>query len=174
MDNYLLLPHSQELAVVSTLLGFANTFFLGKDFVFLESTKKKDLLAETQKAKGKKIVFRPATEEMLRFALEKANVDIILGVEFIHSKDSLHYLRGGLDDILCRIAVREGKTIGFSFSDILRSDKKDKLLSRIAFNIVLCEKFGVKTVFSTFASTEKELRSSLDLDAVWRALHRLR
>ncbi|MEW5897114.1 MAG: RNase P subunit p30 family protein [Nanoarchaeota archaeon] len=173
-DNFLFMPKSSELQLLSRKLGFSRTLFLG-DFTCVEEKDKKNLLKEISriKQKGALVIYRASGEEALRFVLEKTSADIILGMENIHSKDSLHYIRGGLDQILCTAAAVNDKTIGFSFSEILNSAERAKLLSRIMFNIRLCRKYKVKMLFSTFAASEKEMRSAKDLEAFWRVLNGL-
>ena len=96
-------------------------------------------------------MFRAESEELFRFALEKTTIDIVFGQELINPKDSLHFPRGGLDQITCKIAKEKEKTIAFSFSDILGSGNKGRLLGRIRFNLQLCRKYKVKMLFSNFS-----------------------
>ncbi len=168
MENYLFLPRNAAYEEVSSNLGFTKTFFQ-EDFLFIEEQSPKHLLQKLSKCQ-KKVIFRPATEEMIRFAIEKTPISIILGAEKIYAKDSLHYPRSGLDHILCTLAAERGKIIAFSFSDILNAVNREKLLYRMIFNIKLCRKYKVKTLFSTFAKTKEEMRSAKDLEAFWRVL----
>ncbi len=172
MDNYLLMKKSPELVVFSNSLGFEKTFFLGEQFILLESKSKKELLKKTLEAKqkGLLVVYRVQDEELLRFALEKTPVDVILGIENIHAKDSMHYVRGGLDQILCKIAAEQGKLIGFSFAELLNSARPANWLRRVKANVKLCQKYKVKLLFSTFAAAKMELRSRKDLEAFSRIL----
>ncbi len=167
MDNYLLLKENEELNELSTKLGFSKTYFL-KDLELLNPKSKKELLKQTKSTKT--TVFIPQTEEMLRFALEKSSVDIIMGTEMINAKDSVHFVRGGLDQITCRIAKDKGKIIAFSFGDILRSKDRARLLARMMFNIKLCKKYGVKVIFSNFSLKKEEMRSAKDLRAFFNVL----
>ena len=159
MENYLLIKKSEELEK----FGFTRTYFL-EDFVIIEAETNKDLLKKIREAKGKKTVFRAKSEDMLRFALEKTNVDVVLGAETINPKDSVHFVRGGLDQITCKIAAEKGKFIGFSFSDILNSKNKGKLLARMKLNLKLCKKYKVGVIFSNFSKFKEEIRSAKDLE----------
>jgi len=170
MDNYLFLPKRKEYEELSADLGFTKTFFPPGDFVFLEESSKNKLLEKLRKIHKKIIVYRPATDDLLRFALEKTTVDIFLGVEHLHPKDSVHYLRSGLDQILCTIAAERGKTIAFSFSELLNSPERAKLLARMMFNIKLCQKYKIKMLFSTFTQNKEEMRSAKDLEIFWQTL----
>ena len=105
--NIILIKESKELLKLSAQLGFTKNMFVDKDFVIVSGRTKKELLKNISKVKGKKklLFYKPQTEEMLRFALEKTLVDIVFGFEMINPKDSVHYLRGALDQVVCRIAA---------------------------------------------------------------------
>lgn len=174
MENFVLMKKDAEQEEFSHQLGWEKTLFADTDFVYLATANKKELLQQAQRAKQKKllVVYEAPSEDMLRFALEKTAVDIVVGGEKINPKDSLHYVRGGLDQILCTIAANQGKTIAFSFRDILYAEDRPKLLARMMANIRLCRKYKVKTVFSTFAREKGELRARKDLEAWWRLLNK--
>ena len=174
MENFILTIKTKELEEKSGELGFSKTLFFGTDFVVLEGTNKKEILVGIQKAKGKKqqVVYLAKDEETLRFVVEKTGADIVLGVERIHPKDSVHYLRSGLDQVLCSLAAKRDIAFGFSFVEILNSMHRPKLLGRMMANIQLCKKYNVRMVFSTFASDPWELRSAADLNALWRVLEK--
>lgn len=172
MDNFVLVKKNSEIAELSAQLGFSRTLFLDGEFIFITDGRTRDLLNQIALAQKNKLITisRPSTEEKLRFMLEKTKVNIILGVEQIHAKDSVHFLRSGLDPVLCAIAAQQGKTIAFSFHDIITSSNQTQLLARMRLNILLCRKYGVKMLWSTFAHDRWELRSVRDLEVFWRVL----
>src|SRR3989338_251751 len=139
MENFLLTKRSTEVTTLSLQLGYTKTLFNGEDFEVLTASNSKDLISQVQAGhKQKRFVFYKApSEELLRFALEKSEVDGVLGVEEIHLKDSLHYVRGGLDPVLCRFAAARGRKVVFSFNSILNIPEKAKLLARMRCNISL-------------------------------------
>lgn len=173
MDNYILLKWTSELEELSKALGFTKTYFMERDLI-LVSGSKKEILQKSQQAKQKKLLVAYEAEfneeEKLRFVLEKTSVDLVFGVEKVHSKDSLHFLRGGLDQVLCTIAAERGKMIGFSFAEILNSQKRALLMGRMMLNFKLCRKYKLKTVFSNFSREKMELRSAQDLGAFEQVL----
>lgn len=175
MDNFFFLKKSPEIEALSKSLGFARTYFQD-DVLFYAGGTKKELLQRVQAAHQKRllIVYHPLTEEMLRFALERTAVDIILGVESIHPKDSLHFLRGGLDQVLCAIAAKNKKIIAFSVQEILNSKNKPQLLGRMALNLALCKKYKVKTIFSNFSAAAHSLWSANDIITFRQALEKQR
>jgi RNase P/RNase MRP subunit p30 len=137
------------------------------DFIVISGNSKKDLLKKINKAKGN-VAVRVSDEEQIRFVLEKTSVLVVLGSELVNLKDSVHFVRGGLDQITCKIAAAKGKTIGFSFNDILNTKNRGVLLARMRLNIKLCKKYGVKIIFGNFSEHSK--RSPQDLTAFWRML----
>ena len=174
MDNFLLLENSKELEQLSKSLGFTKTLFVKDDFVFISGKNTTLLLQEAKEAKrrGKVVVCKPTSEETLRFVLEKTSADIILGMEQIHASDSFHYLRGGLDQILCAIAKENNKTFAFSFSELLTSTKKSQLIARMGLNISLCRKYKIPMIFSNFSSEREAMRAAKDLEVFWRILNK--
>lgn len=172
MDDYVFMKKSVEIEKLALELGFTKVYFLDSDFVILKGKTQKELLKEIEKARNKKMrtVYRADSEEILRFMLERSKVDIVYGMESINPKDSLHYVRGGLDQVLCKLAVERGKTLAFSFTEILNSPHKGKLLARIIFNIKLCKKYKVPIILCSFASSKEEMRSAKDLQALGRIL----
>ena len=165
MNNYLLLKKSLELQKLSKELGFTKTFFLDSELVVVKGNTKKELLQEINKVKKKNLmtIYKPNSEEMLRFALERTKVDLIYGMENVNPKDSVHFVRGGLDQITCKIARDNGKKIGFSFSEILNGKDRGKLLARMRLNLKLCKKYNVDIIFGNFSNGNMELRSVKDL-----------
>ncbi len=173
MDNYLLMPYSEEAEKLSRKLGFSQALFLDGQLELVEGNNPKKLLSAIAKAKSaKKItVYRAHDEHSLRFVLEKTPADIIFGIELMHQKDSVHYPRSGLNQVLCKIAAARGKIIAFSVSDLLRADdNRPQLLRRMGFNIMLCRKYKVQFMMNNFSRELWEMRSAHDLKVVERVL----
>lgn len=98
-----------------------------------------------------------------RGVLESKHVDILLDPYVYIRKDSLHHRNCGLNHIICKIAKRNDKIIGLSFSEILRSGKKEMILERVRQVIKLCRKYKIRMVFSSFAENKFERRCAKDL-----------
>ena len=122
------------------------------NYVIIKEQNKKKLMNEIKKNRKLFTIFIPSTEPLLRFALEKTNVDAVMGMEKIHPKEHTHYVRSGLDQVLCKIAAAKGKTIVFDFNEISESKNLGKLLARIRLNIKLCKKYKVKMLFTDLAN----------------------
>lgn len=177
VDNYLLLRKSREAEELSKELGFDRTYFLDDDFILLEENEgngfsKKVLLRKisSAKKKGKQVLVRVSREDILRFVLEKTAADMVLGAEGIHPHDSVHFLRSGLDQVLCKIAHDRRKIIAFSFSVILQAGNRGKLLARMKANVKLCRKYNVKILLSNFSRDLAEMRSVRELRAWGKVL----
>ncbi|MEK6937678.1 MAG: hypothetical protein AABX04_01400 [Nanoarchaeota archaeon] len=171
MENYLLLNHILELEELSKSLGFSKTLFLGQDIMIVKGNPREILngCKEAQRQKQVTIYFAE-NEERLRFVLEKTSVNLVLGMEKIFHKDSPHYPKSGMDQILAKLAVATGKTMGFSFSELLNVKDKGKLMHRISFNLGLCKKYKVNFIFGNFSLRPEEMRSAADLEAIRRVL----
>lgn len=172
MINIILTTPNPQIEQLSTQLGFDKTLFLERDLISLEGDNKKEILQAIDRAHGKKlkVIYTATSEDMLRFIIEKTHVDIVMGMERIYEKDSLHFVRGGLDQILCTFAKDKNKTIGFSFTDMLHATNHPQLLRRIMFNMSLCRKYKVPILFSNFSTDLSEMRSAKDLAALERVL----
>ena len=161
----MLMKRSKAVEDLCKSLGWSRTLFL-EDFCFFESKERKDIVKFAQKGAS---LFRPSSEVDLRFALERSKVRAVVGVEALNVKDAMHHVRGGLDQVTCKLAVRKDVTICVSFADLLEGERA-KMLARIAFNIELCKKYNVKLLFSTFAKDVNGLRRPKDLLCLWQLL----
>jgi RNase P/RNase MRP subunit p30 len=166
------MKENKELLELSKELGFSKTLFLGKDFVLIKGKDKRKVLKEIKegKRKGLMVIVRPESEEILRFVLEKTEADMVFGQELINPEDSVHFRRGGLDQITCKIAFNKNKMIGFSFRDILEAKDRSKLLGRMLLNVKLCKKYKVKMFLGNFSEDRWEMRGKHDLKAFERIL----
>ncbi|MBI2151454.1 hypothetical protein HYU21_01865 [Candidatus Woesearchaeota archaeon] len=173
MDDLLLISKSEELQEFSSSLGFSKVFFV-EDILLLEE-KNNDLLAKKirgGKNKKKIVICRPTSEEQLRFLFEKCTPDVVWGMERIHHSDSLHHLRGGLNQVLGPLAAKSNAVVAFSFSEVLNCNTRGSLLGRMRFNLKLCRKYKIKTLFCNLSNSKEEIRSKNDLEAWKRVLEK--
>jgi len=162
----MLMKESNSAEELSKKLGFSETWFLEREFVLVEGMNKKEIVKKIEegKKKGLKAVVRAASEEILRWVLEKTAADMVYGAELINKKDSVHFCRGGLDQVLCKIAAARGKIIGFSLQGLF-DDASGKILGRMIFNMRLCEKYNVQTFIGNFSTEKREMRAAKELEA---------
>ena len=172
MEDYVFMKRSAEIEKLAAELGFTEVNFLDSEFVILKSKTATEFLKEIGQAKNKKLktIFKADSEEMLRFVLERTSIDIVYGMETIHPKDSTHFVRGGLDQVLCTIAAEKNKILAISFADILNSQDRKKFLARIKFNVKLCKKYKVQIMLCSFAESGEGMRSAKDFQAFGRIL----
>ena len=128
--------------------------------------KVKDLRDRVSKSKSPVIVLG-GDEKVNRLALENKKVDILLSPELDEKKDSFHYKRSGLNQVLCKLAKKNDVAIGFDFCLILRTKgvERAKFLGRMVQNVVFCRKYKVKVVVGCFSDGEFEKRSKSTLKA---------
>ena len=111
--------------------------------------------------------------EQLTGLVQRRDVDILLGAEYIALTDNLHFRHAGFTDVLLRKAREKNIAIGFSFSDFLRCKddyERARIFGRMQQNVRLCRKCGVNVVVASFARTKWEMRGALDLLAFARVL----
>jgi len=102
-----------------------------------------------------------------RWVLEKSKVDILFGLETAQKKDFMHHRASGLNQVLCKIAAKKGKTIGFDFSAVLNSKGmlRAQIIGRMMQNARFCRKYKVKVLLVSFARKPYEMRASKDIEA---------
>ncbi len=122
---------------------------------------------EIQKAKKYADIVLVKSSGNDRWVLEKSQADILFGLEEVQKKDFMHHRASGLNQVLCRIASKKGKTIAFPFSTVLNAKGmlRAQLIGKMMQNIRFCRKFKVKTVLASFAKTPYEMRASPELIA---------
>lgn len=103
------------------------------------------------------------SEEKNRKAVEDKSIDILLSPEKYAQNDKLASRNSGLNQVLCKLANANKIAIGFSFSDLLNTKERSKVIGRWAQNIRLCRKYKVKMVLASFANNKWEMRSPKDL-----------
>lgn len=174
MENYLLLNYTAELEQLSKGLGFDKSLFFGRDLLIVKGNPR-EILQSCKEAQRQKLltIYFAENEERLRFVLGKTSVNIVLGMEKIFHKDSLHYPKSGTDQVLAKLAASTGKILGFSCSELLKAKDKSKLMRRMAFNLKLCQKYKIKFIVGNFSLLAEEMRSASDLEALGRVLKQI-
>ena len=65
-----------------------------------------------------KIVY-PKNEGEIRKYSEMKNVNLLMNPHLINVKDSVHFRRGGLNQVVCKFLSENNILIGFSLGDVL-------------------------------------------------------
>lgn len=111
------------------------------------------------KGKKKPVFLESSSYKELRQAVEKKIVDGIIHSEFYPKKDSVHYRRSGIDDILARFMGKNKVKYVIDVKTILNSSDLEVSLGRVIQNIMLCEKYKVEIAVVN-AEFDKEVITS--------------
>lgn len=116
----------------------------------------KNLRKEIDKASSPVIVLG-GDEKINRLALENRKVDILLSPELNNQKDSFHYRKSGLNQVLCKLAYKNKVSIGFDFCLLLKTKglERAKFLGRMMQNARFCKKYKVKMVVGCFGAEKR-------------------
>ena len=112
---------------------------------------------------NKILAVKSSNDEVSRSALENKNIDILLSSELSNQKDFIHFRNSGLNQVLCKIAKKNNVALGFSFSDLINSEKKELILGRMIQNVSLCKKYKVRMVLGSFANKDIEIKNRSEL-----------
>ena len=110
------------------------------------------------KADGKIVMVQAQEDDFNRKMFESSDVDVVVGLEMHDRNDYLKQRDSGLNEILCRLAKKNGIEIGIELKKIVKLSPKDKaiVLSRIMQNIRLCRRVGVRVVIMDSESFGKQ------------------
>lgn len=113
----------------------------------------------------KEIIVLGMNDEINRACLEHKKTTALLSPEYDRKKDFINYRNSGLNQVLCKIARDNKKTIIESFSSILDADKKNKaiILGRMLQNARLCKKYKVNFMFSNIIDNLDKLISGYEI-----------
>ena len=100
--------------------------------------------------------------------LIKQNVNVLFDIEEL--SDSMHQRKSGLNHVICNLMSDKGVCYGISISSILKSNQRANLLGSIIQNIMLCNKYKVKIVCGSFASSPLDMHSPGDIESFLRIL----
>lgn len=93
----------------------------------------------------------------------RKGLDFIYGLEVISQKDTFHQRASGLNQVYCKLAVRNKIAVAFNLRDIFYAKDKYVVLGRVMQNIRLCRKYKVKMMIISLAEDEYGMRNPMDL-----------
>ncbi len=152
----LVFGQEDDFVVLAQVLGFKKVF--GVESI--------NLLKSPNQSNSQKLNLYSGSQ--LRKVVKK--VDLFFELEASQKADFLHQRRGNLNQVICQEMVEHDVAYGLSFSLVLNSQNKDKVLGRMKQNIKLCRKYEVPLVVASFARSPFELRAPNDLLAFFKAL----
>ena len=121
MFEVLLTKGTKKLESVAKKAGFNKVFFIDqKDIVLIKTNDKEELRKEISRANSKQkiIIILGSTDEINRIALEDKRVSMLLSPESDKTKDFMKYRNSGLNQVLCKLAVKNNSFIGISFDSV--------------------------------------------------------
>jgi len=126
----------------------------------------------SQSKKYDLIISEIPKDKEARAQVENKSMDILFNLENNQREDFLHQRNSGLNHIFCKLAKEKNIQIGISLSNLLnqRPILISKTLGRIRQNLRICRKYGVKTIFASFAKSPLELRSPQDMHSFFNIL----
>jgi len=191
MSTDICFPKNNELEFIKKAekIGISNLIFvyLYKKDVLDYKEKMKELQMKTrinlmlsliaddkdiQKAKNISNLIIARSSEKNHQVLETFKPDLICGLENSNKKDKMHYRYSSLNQVLCKICNKNKIIVGFSFSTLLNSSPKNKviILGRIMQNILFCRKYKISVFIGSFAENPFKLRYSRDLSSLLKVL----
>lgn len=115
-------------------------------------------------------IAKGGTYEKNMKAAENRRTDILIDAENVPNNDKTHYRSSGLNHLTCGLMKNNRIALGFSFSNLLNSENRPKILGRMRQNVRLCRKYKIKMVLASFADDEFGMRHAKDLMAFGRVL----
>lgn len=87
----------------------------------------------------KKIIFYSNDDDLNRKVMEKLPIKVLL-IPLDERKDFMKQRNSGFNEVLAKIAKKEGIKIGIDLDEIICSQNKERILSRLKQNINLCKR----------------------------------
>ena len=149
-----------------------------KKLLFLYDKKEKDLkeLQKTTKIKLFSGLIDSQKDNSLNFAIgERKNVEnkkikFLYGFENLEQKDSLHYRRSGINQVIGKLIKNKEKILVIDMEKIFEKKNNSMLLGRIQFNLRMAKKYKLNLIIASFAKKPRNLRSGKDYEALIRTL----
>ena len=112
---------------------------------------------------GKKVAVIAKDDEFNRKVLENSKVDFLIDVESGGKKDKLRERDSGLNQVLCKIAKKNGIVIGIDLRHLHKGSDFDRALylARLLQNVRLCKKYKVAMVLVNIDERKKDLNGFL-------------
>ena len=109
-----------------------------------------------------KVMVSGFNEEINRMAVESKKVSMLVSPERGFGNDRMDARNSGLNDVLCKLAAKNGVAIWVDIDELLQlhQDARIRRLGKILQNVRLCRKYHVKMVLvDGKGRNEKDLKS---------------
>lgn len=114
-----------------------------------------------------KYVYVDASEDV-RSIIEQNKDFFVYNIENDYGRDSPHYRKSSINQVICKLLHEKDVKVCISFSKLINSKNKIKLLGRMMQNIRFYKKYNVKYDIKSFAKQPYEMRSLIDLVSLKR------
>jgi len=106
---------------------------------------------------GELVVVKAQNDEFNRKIFENKDVDVVFGLEMHNRKDYIKQRDSGFNEVLCKLAKKNGIKIGIDMKGIVKLGvvEKAKVLARVRQNIKLCRRVGVEIEVDGVGKIEK-------------------
>jgi len=101
----------------------------------------------------------------IRKVIEGKQANILVEIETISNKDSMHHRNSGLNQVLCKLLKEKDIAIAISHNLLTNTTGmlRAQVLGRIMLNIKLQRKYKFKIIIASFAETPMKMSSPHDL-----------
>jgi RNase P/RNase MRP subunit p30 len=105
------------------------------------------------------IFFSPKTEDDAKKAVKLMLPYGIINAELIHTKDSAHFIKSGIDDSMAKEMAQKKIAIVFNLNLLINTDssKRALIVRRMRENMKKAVKFDVPVLFASCAKNKYEL-----------------
>lgn len=128
---------------------------------------KKDLIRAIQLKSLVKLIVAVSNgeEEINRIILSSKGIDYAFGLATATGKDHTHYRRGGVNQVLAKLAKENRIAYGLGMNEYTSLDIKKRiiLLGRWIFNSKIFRKYSVPVELFSLASKPEEMKSKSEL-----------
>lgn len=104
-------------------------------------------------------VLEETDEIKIRNKIENNKYQMLLNPHKVKKQDHLHFRRGGLNQVICKILKKKNIIVAFSINKIITPQE----IGRVKQDIKLCKKYKVRVAIITLATNKYEMRNIDDL-----------
>jgi RNase P/RNase MRP subunit p30 len=165
--------NEEDFIKVAEALGTQGVLFLyekkEKDLNELRKKTKLKLFSGIISLKGNsnaKVVFAKGEQNNV----ENKQMRFLYGFETLEQKDSLHYRRSGINQVVAASMKQKEKVLVLDMEKILRSREPEQMLGRMQLNLELARKYKLNLIICSFATVPENLRAQEEYAALIRTL----
>ena len=116
--------------------------------ILIQSKNFDEARKKIRESKGKEIIFSSDNDELNRKVMEKESITVLL-LNQKNRKDRMKQRDSGFNQVLAKIAKKNGVVLGINLDEIITSKGRNKyeIIGRIKQNIKLCNKNKLKMRF---------------------------